>query len=137
MELTAALGSINAALNIAKAMRAIEKGYDAALLKAQIVDLMGAVSEAKMGLLEAQEAIQAKERQIKALEEKLKANDDLVEFEGHKYAKSEDGKPKGAPFCDACLAKDGTQIRPNNLLHEHWQCPRCQALYSDLRKFPG
>lgn len=135
MELAAALGSINAALNIAKAMRSIEKGYDAALLKAQIVDLMGAVADAKSGLLDAQETIAAKDREIKALEGKLKANGELVEFNGHKYAKGEDGKPKGSPFCDACLADDGTQIRPANLLDEHWQCPRCKALYSDLTKF--
>ncbi|MBU1271876.1 MAG: hypothetical protein KJ728_05995 [Alphaproteobacteria bacterium] len=137
MELAAALGSINAALTLAKAMRSIEKGYDAAVLKAQIADLMVAVSDAKIGLLEAQESITVKDREIKALELKLKANDELVEYDGHMYARGEDGKPKGAPFCDACLTKDGTQIRPTNLMRQHWKCPRCNALYSGLHKFPG
>lgn len=137
MDIAAALSSLNAALNIAKTLRSIEKGYDAALLKSQIVDLMGAVSEAKMGLLDAQETIAAKDREIRALEDKLTSKAELVEFDGHQYAKGEDGKPKGAPFCDACLVKDGVQIRPSNLLDEHWQCPRCEALYSNLVKFPG
>lgn len=136
MDLAAGLAGLNAALDTLKGLRGLEKAYDQAVLKAQIVDLMGHVSDAKLALLDAKEKIQARETEIDALKAKLKRQTETVEFDGYTYAANAEGKPTGAPYCGACIAADGTQLRFNNLLGEHWQCPRCKALASDLRKFP-
>lgn len=135
MTIAAALGSLNAALTIAKALRQIEKGYDAAVLKGQIVDLMGAVADAKSELLEAEEQLREKDAEIRRLLEAMKTKAELIEVNGFMHAKGEDGKPKGLPFCPNCMAKDGTQIRPAKLLHQHYKCPRCEALYSNLNEY--
>lgn len=136
MDLAAGLAGLNAALDTLKGLRALEKAYDQAVLKAQIVDLMGHVSDAKMALLDAKEAIQARETEIDALKAKLKKQSETVEFDGYTYAANADGKPTGAPFCGACIAADGTQIRFNYLMAKIWQCPRCQANAAGLTKFP-
>lgn len=135
MTIGAAIGSINAALTIAKAMRQIEKDYDAAVLKAQIVDLMGAVTDAKGELIEAEEQLRAKDAEIKRLTESLNAKADMIEVDGFMHAKGEDGKPKGRPFCPACLAADGTQIRPAKSVNNFSTCPRCKANYRNLNEF--
>ena len=135
MSIAAALSSVNAALAIAKAMRQVEKDYDAAVLKGQIVDLMVAVADAKGELLEAEDTLRAKDDEIDRLTASLKTKAELIEVNGFMHAKGEDGKPKGLPFCPACMAMDGTLIRPARLLGQHSQCPRCKALYSNLNEF--
>lgn len=134
MSVGAAIASLNAALTIAKAMRQVEKDYDAAVLRGQIVDLMGAVADAKVELLDAQEQLQAKDHEIKRLTESVKAKAELIEVNGYMFAKDEAGTPKGLPFCPACLDK-GTQMRPARSLNNMFVCPACKAMYRGLENY--
>jgi len=136
MDLGAGLAGLNAALETLKTLRGIEKAYDQALLKAQIVELMGHISDAKMALIDAREEIGDRDRAIDELKAKLKKQSETVEHDGYTYAANAEGKPTGAPYCSACLADNGTQIRFSYIMANIWQCPRCQANASRIHKFP-
>ena len=136
MDLAAGIAGLNAALETLKTLRGLEKAYDQAVLRAQVVDLMEHVSDAKMALIDAKAEIAERDNEIAGLKVKLMRQAETVEFDGYTYAANSEGKPTGAPFCGACIAADGTQLRFNYLLADHWQCPRCEALASGLRKFP-
>ena len=134
MDLATGLAGLNAALTTLKGLRSLEKAYDQAALKAQIVDLMEHVSDAKMALLDAKEQIQARDDEIAALKAKLVARAAMVEYRGQHYPVNAEGKPTGLPFCGACLADNGTQVRYNEVLG-NFLCPRCKAAASRLRVF--
>ncbi|MCW0047197.1 hypothetical protein OIU13_11720 [Brevundimonas sp. BT-123] len=136
MSVAAAITSVNAALTTLKAMRAIEKAYDQAVLKSQLAELMGNLSEAKMALIDAKEEISARDDEIKDLKGKLKKQAETAQFDGYSYAATVEGKPTGAPYCNACIANDGTQIPLSHAMDRHWLCPRCKGIASNVRKFP-
>jgi hypothetical protein len=131
MDLASGLAGLNAALETLRGLRGLEKAYDHAVLKAQIVDLMGHVSDAKLALLEAKEEIQARDAEIGTLKAKLVARAAMVEYQGQHYPTNAEGEPTGLPFCGACLADNGTQVRYNQVLGS-FQCPRCRAVASRL-----
>ncbi len=136
MSIAAGISSVNAALTTVKTMRAIEKAYDQAVLKSQLAELMGNLSEAKMALIDAKEEISARDEEIKDLKGKLKTQSETVQFDGYSYAATPDGKPTGAPYCNACIANDGTHIPLSHAMHRHWMCPRCKGVASNVQKFP-
>lgn len=124
MDISVAITGIDAALKTLRGLRELEKSYDAAVLKGQLVDLMEQVTDAKMALVDAR-------GEISQLKEKLNAKAKMVEFKGQFYAANEAGEPIGVPYCGACLVEDGTQIRYNSVLG-NWLCPRCKATASVL-----
>ena len=133
MDLTTAIATAAQAVAIVKDLRSIENSFSEAEIKAKMAELYSNLADVRMALADAQEDMRKKDAEIVELKRKLQRNEDLVEAGGYPYAKNAEGKPTGSPFCPACLAADGTQIRPANLLADHWQCPRCKALYSGLR----
>lgn len=127
MDWTAALSSLGTAVGIAKDLREIDRGLSQAELKARMADLYGTLSDVKIALADAREEMRSKDDEIATLKAKLKSSSALIEVRGYYYAADETGKPAGVPFCQNCLANDGTQIRPANILGMSWQCPRCKA----------
>lgn len=135
MDIASGIASLDAALKIAKGIREVEKAYDQVTLKGQVVDLMGALYDVKAQLIEARDEIAARDREIDNLKTKLKKRAALVESNGQTYEANQEGKPLGVPFCSACLAADGTQIRYNKAVADMWMCPRCKAVAKGLAVF--
>ncbi len=73
MDLIAGIAAVSNALEIARALRAIDKSYDLAEAKAQMADIYMALGDAKIALSDAREAIAGRDQQIKDLEHKLEA----------------------------------------------------------------
>ncbi|UGY03280.1 hypothetical protein [Bradyrhizobium quebecense] len=73
MDIAAALALVGQATGIVKNLREIEKGFDAAALKAQMSELYGTLADVKIALSDARETIHEKDKKIKELEEKISA----------------------------------------------------------------
>lgn len=99
------------------------------------LELKEEVFELKQLLFSAREAMAEREQEIRELKDKLKSRAEMVEHDGYMYARGEDGKPKGRPFCPACLERDGSQMRPANVSGNMFLCPQCQAPYRNLPNF--
>lgn len=73
MDIAAGLTLLGQATSIVKNLRDIEKGFDAAALKAQMAELYGTLADVKIALSDARETIHEKDKKIRELEEKISA----------------------------------------------------------------
>jgi len=135
MDLAAGLAGLNAALETLKGLRGLEKAYDQAVLKAQIVDLMGHVSDAKLALLEAKEEIQARDAENKELRDKLEKRSQTVQSGGFYYVANAEGGPTGEALCTVCLNSDGSQIPLSKAPGRRLLCTRCNWITEGARTF--
>lgn len=73
MDIVTALATLSQAIKIAKDLRDIEKDLDSAAYKAKMAELYNDLSDVKMALTDAREAIHEREQKIKILETKIEA----------------------------------------------------------------
>lgn len=136
MDLATGLAGLNAALETLKGLRGLEKAYDQAVLKAQIVDLMGHVSDAKLALLNAKEEIQARDAELGALKAKLEKRSATVQSGGFSYVANAEGYPTGEALCTVCLNGDGSQIPLSKAPGRRLLCTRCHWVTEGAQSFP-
>lgn len=73
MDIAAALSLLSQATGVVKNLRDIDKGFDKAVLRAQMADLYGNLADVKIALSDAQIVIHEREQQIKKLEDQIAA----------------------------------------------------------------
>ncbi|MDR6591566.1 hypothetical protein [Agrobacterium tumefaciens] len=73
MDIATGLSLLSQATGVVKDLREIDKGYDAAALKAQMADLYGTLADVKIALSDARETIHERDLEIKTLEAKIAA----------------------------------------------------------------
>lgn len=71
MDIATALTLLGQATGIVKDLREIDKGFDVAVLKAQMAEIYGTLADVKIALSDAREAIHEKDKKIKELEDKV------------------------------------------------------------------
>lgn len=131
MDITGGIAAATQALGIAKALRGIEKEYDAATYKAQIVDLINSLTDAKLALSDAKDGIAERDREIERLRANFDAKSALVKGQGdYNYLTDDNGKRVGYPVCPKCEQVEGRVIQ----LKEHEfsgksRCPACLEVY--------
>lgn len=100
--ISAGLQAVKLAIDIAKDLRSTESAFKDAEAKLKLVDLMEALAEARVQLLDAQEENLALQKEIHELQSKLNEKDEVVFRNGlYYYADPKPGKPEG-PFCPHC-----------------------------------
>jgi len=136
MDIMTGLSAVAQAMNIAKGLREIEKGFDAAEFKLKIAELNSALADAKLALADAKTKIESKQAEVEALIAQFQVRTATVEYRGYKYERSADGKPLGYPYCPACES-NGKMIRTAySGAHREISCPRCKAAYGhDVQVF--
>lgn len=137
MDIAAAIGAVSQGIGVAKALRTIDKAYDEATYRAQIADLMNALSDAKLALINAKETLSAKDEEIARLEAAFEQHAALVKGDGdYDYYGDEGGRPKGFPVCPKChnvdrklvqLKQDGT--------YNSAKCPVCATAYKPVTNY--
>lgn len=136
MDIVGGLAAASQALGIAKALRGIEKDYDAATYRAQIAELIDALTDAKLALTDAKGAVAERDEEIKKLRASFDVKAQLVKGEGdYNYFTGEDGKPVGFPVCPGCETNGRIiqlkQAGPPNQA----QCPSCEKTYKPVSCF--
>jgi hypothetical protein len=71
MDIAAGLTLLAQATGIVKDLRAIDKGFDVAVLKSQMAELYGTLADVKIALSDARETIHDKEQKIRELEGRI------------------------------------------------------------------
>ena len=136
MDIMTGLAALAQAMNIAKGLREIEKGFDAAEFKLKIADLYSALADAKVALADAKTEIETKQAELDALTAQFKVRGDTIEYEGFKYDKGADGGPVGWPYCQRC-AGEGRMVKTTYSGKELGEasCPHCKAVYRYVEDF--
>jgi hypothetical protein len=129
VDIMTTIATAGQAIKLAQDLRGIDKAIDAAEFKLKIADLSAALSDIKMALVDAKEEIAAKDKEIAELKKQFQRSAEMIEIDGLKYAKREDGNPTGLPYCPVCEQKSGQFFRLNRILG-HDTCPGCKAHYS-------
>lgn len=120
-----------------KQLNEIDARVDEASFKLKIAEVTAALAEAKLGLVDAQEALRAKDAELSALRDRLKFKaEETTSYKGLTYD-AVDGKPVGAPYCPLCEAQ-GKFIRLVEyvaLPGHPWKCPACKADFQWPHRF--
>ena len=91
MDIAAALATVSNVTDVLKTLRSIERGYDAATLKAEIIDLMDRMLDVRTALQDARDAINQKDELIARLRSAKDLKSLTVETRGYRYRqKAED-----------------------------------------------
>ncbi|MCX8572990.1 hypothetical protein [Aminobacter sp. MET-1] len=137
MDIPGTLTAIATAVGIAKDLRDIDSSFDKAELKAKLADVISTLSDVRMPLVEAQEELFAKDRDISKLREDLRFLDEAtVEVDGYRYRAAE-GSPSGHAFCPICI-QDGRWINMVTLVNTPGRpeaCPKCEAVFGYISKY--
>ena len=129
--ITAGLSSVKIAMDIAKGIRESGISLEKAEVKLQLAELLSSLADAKISLVETQELLDAKDKEIKALTEALEIKAKLVRRHESYYQTGEDGEPTGDPCCSRCWEVDhrlvhlGKAPRPGAMSF----CPACQTVF--------
>lgn len=134
MDIMTALATASQAIKLANDLRGIDKAMDAAEFKLKIADLTVALSDIKVALSEAKEVVGAKDAEIADLKSRFKRTSELIEFQGFKYDKGQDGNPRGAPYCQVCDQKSGLLIHVADF-RSIQNCPACNSKYANAAFF--
>jgi hypothetical protein len=129
MDIMTGISAVAQAMNIVKGLREIEKGFDAAEFKLKIADLYSTLADAKVALADAKTEIESKQGEIEALTAQFQVRTATVEYRGHKYERSADGKPQGYPYCPICESNGKMIQTAYSGAHRELSCPRCKAAY--------
>lgn len=129
MDIMTGLAAAAQALDIAKNLRELEKGFDQAEFKLRIAELYSALSDAKIALADAKEALAAKDAEIGRLKATQGSKMPVVKYRSYSFGIGPDGKSIGRPFCPVCESR-GLQIQIVRGSSTQDHCPSCKAIYN-------
>lgn len=126
-----ALGGIKTATDIARALKDIDGSLQTAELKLKVAELIEALAEAKMSVVNVREQLEAKEEEIQRLI-KTKEIQGTIKYESPYYWISGSGSDRDGPFCQKCYDTEQALIRlQNNGSQGHWKCLACGSAVKD------
>ena len=134
---TAVITSVTAALKAAKTWRDVEKAFETASFRAQLADVIDALTDSKLALAEAKKRQVANNAEIERLKLTIANRQTLVNgADGYRYAIDENQNSIGFPVCPKCDQIDG------RLIHlfqdggvQKAKCPACATQYSPVTCF--
>lgn len=125
---TAALGSIKTATDIAKLIRESDLSLEKAELKLKLADLMNALADARIEVAEIQETVAEADSRIKELEARL-ATRARVKWDEPVYWLESDAGRDG-PFCQRCYDMEEKLVRLQGSGDGHYSCRACNCGYT-------
>lgn len=138
MDIAGTLGIITNGITVAKTMRDIDKKYDEATYRAQMADLIDALSDAKLALLEARETISERDAEIDRLTQAFETKGHLVKAGGgYSYFSTIAGEPQGYPVCPSCLPVGRVIQLVQNGQVEFAKCPACDKPFAPVTCYIG
>lgn len=134
MDIVSGIAAVTQGLGIAKALRSIEKSYDEATFKAKIAEVIESLTDAKLALAEAKDAMAAKDKEIERLKAAFESKAKLATGDGgYSYFADDSGKPVGYPVCPKCEQVNGRIIQTKENEHSgKSRCPACSEVYTPV-----
>lgn len=132
--ITAFLGSIKTATDIAKAIREAGVSLEKAEAKLKMADLMESLAEARIQAAEIQEVIQEKDKRIAELAKAFELKSKLIRYGDAYYDVDQSGNPIGDPYCSNCWEVNHKTVHVNyDVLGRNRLCPACKTSYNRRR----
>ena len=127
---TAVLGSIKTATEIAKYIKDTDLSLEKAETKLKLADLIGALAEAKIVVVGVQQTLAEAGARIRELEQTLETRG-KVRWEEPFYWLDDDsdGLPTNGPFCQHCYDRDSKLVRLQCDEDGYFECKVCQHSY--------
>ena len=126
---SAALGSIKTAADIAKLIKESDVSLEKAESKLKLAELISALADAKIQIADIQQLLMEKDAELKAATERLVVKEKL-HWESPYYWLLEGTKKEG-PFCQHCYDKNHELIRLQGNGEGYWECKACKNTYTD------
>ncbi|NQU06186.1 MAG: hypothetical protein HQ568_08855 [Calditrichaeota bacterium] len=123
---TAILAGIKTATDIAKSLTGSGAKLDESSVKLSMADMMTSLAEAKIAVIDLQEEMQAKDKEIAALREDLRLKATVIRKGDAYYEIDDDGNATGDPYCQTCYESTGQLL---HLAHTHPGIPGYQGNY--------
>ncbi|CAK2110017.1 conserved hypothetical protein [Vibrio crassostreae] len=127
--ISALLGSIKTATDLAKVIKNSSATLEQAEIKMQFAELIGALADAKMELSDLQVELAIKDQEIKKLELTLAQRRSVV-WEKPYYWVTDNDKKDG-PFCAQCYDSSEKLIRLQGGGNCFWRCKTCNCTFKD------
>ena len=128
--ISAFIGSIKTATELAKAIKGADLSLEKAETKLKMAELISALADAKIQAAEIRDLLQEKDERIKELEKSLDTKSKLVRHKGRYYEGDEKGSPFGDPYCSNCWESKNKMIHLSDLGGID-SCPSCDNIYLD------
>ncbi|MGY0613455.1 hypothetical protein [Luteimonas sp. A501] len=100
--ITAVLGNIKTAMDIAKALKDADLSVERAEMKFKLAEMMAALADAKMEVVEIQQLLAEKDKSLAELEDAFQSKGALVKHRDVYYEADETGNAVGEPLCAHC-----------------------------------
>ena len=138
MEILTGIAAAKQALDIARGMRSLEQSFDQATMKSKLVDLIDALSDAKLALIDAKETLAERDRELSILKANFEISGALVKADGeYEYFTGENGKPFGFPVCPSCrLEGSMIQLKQDGASFDA-KCPKCKSKFTPVTCYLG
>jgi hypothetical protein len=130
--ISAALGSIKIATEIAKFIGESSGSLEKAEFKLKLADLISNLADAKIKITEIQQTLLDKDAELRKLREQLSIKGKL-NWEPPYYWVIDEGRKDG-PYCQQCYDKNHELIRLQDYYGDgSWECMTCKNTYLDSR----
>lgn len=137
--ISAALGSIKTASDIAKLIKDSGSNLEQAEIKFKIAELVGALADAKLEIADVQSQLIEKDEQIKGLHRLLEQKESQTYVKPY-YVIERDDETRDGPYCQVCNDDKNKLIRLQERGNDCWDCKVCNGFFrgegfvSKLRK---
>lgn len=135
MDIVAGLTAAGKALEIAKALRDLDRSLEGAEYRSRIADLIDQLTDTRIALSEARETIADKEAEIRRLTARNTGLIEVVGKDGFNFG-IEGGKVRRLPFCPNC-EQNGKQIQFSELGSGTYYCSVCNRVEHRLPSPPA
>ena len=127
---SAAIGSVKTAIDIAKVLKDNSDIYENAEVKLQLANLISALADAKMEIAEVQELLINSEKEKKELQDQIALKESLL-FEPPYYWRILENDDREGPYCQVCYDKEKKLIRLQDEKQGQWRCLSCKEFFTD------
>jgi hypothetical protein len=129
MDLVGGIAAAKGAIDIAAALRKTEKNLDAVTYKAQLTDLIEKLTDTRLALVDAKEALAQRDAEIEGLKNAFQERASIVKGDGdYSFLVNETGERSGFPICPKCEALYHRHIQLKQQVQiDAAKCPACDA----------
>jgi rubrerythrin len=127
-----AVASVKVATDIAKIIKDSTTSLEKAELNYKIADIIGALSDARVSLADANDSVKESEVEIQRLKELLSFKETLKHHKEAYYQINSKGDPKGRPYCQHCWE---ARKLPVHLVFENRRIAKCPACKNEYQNF--
>lgn len=124
---TAILGSIKTATDIAKIIKDSDLSLEKAETKLKLANLIDSLADAKLKIINVQEVLLEAEARIRELEQQMNVRQRLEWREPFYWRTTETGTD--GPFCQKCYDVESSLVRLQGDGNGYYECRACKSSY--------